>query len=281
MIGLVAVWGEATALLKSINVEMTTQHLQARFHRGHLAGRPVVLAEVGPGKIYTAAATQRLIDQYQVRLLVSCGSAGALSPALRVGDVILADRVTLHDFGLYTENNFQHLGFYDHTRPDGLHFHRALTTDATLLAVAQQAAYRVAWSKTPPKIETGCLTSGDQVIADDAKKQWLRDTFQAVAVDMESGAVAQVALLNGISWLAVRAVSDLADSTVDIGLMDFITYSDEPGSTQVRLRKTVHKVAAILQTPNRFKKALKFRQSIQHAAANAATVTRAIIAQLA
>jgi len=44
----------------------------------------------------------------------------------------------------------------------------------------------------------------------DAARTFLADQFEAQIVDMESAAAAQVAILNGIPFLAVRAVSDYA-----------------------------------------------------------------------
>jgi adenosylhomocysteine nucleosidase len=280
MIGLIAIRGEATALLKSIDIETKTEQSQAQLYQGYLAGRSVILAEVGPGKVPTAAITQHLIDRYNVNLMISCGSAGALAQELQVGDVVLAEKMTPHDFGLYLSRGFQHLGIYDPTHPGGLHYHRALTTDSALLATAHQVALAVAWPQTPPKIALGCLVSGDQVIADGAKKQWLRDTFNALAVDMESGAMAQVAFLNDIPWLAVRAISDSADSAIDFGQVDLITYSDQSDNILARLQRTVSKVAMLAKKPAHLKAALKIRRDLQRASANAARVTAAIIAQI-
>jgi adenosylhomocysteine nucleosidase len=280
MIGLIAVRGEANPLLKLIDIETKTEQSQAQLCQGQLAGRPVILAEVGPGKVPTAAITQHLIDRYNVDLMVSCGSAGALAQGLQVGDVVLAEKITPHDFGLYLSSGFQHLGIYDTAHPGGLHYHRALTADSTLLATARQAALAITWPKTSPTIETGGLVSGDQVIADGAKKKWLRDTFNALAVDMESGAMAQVAFLNDIPWLAVRAISDSADSAIDFGQLNLISYSDEPGHTLARLQRTVSKVTTLAKKPAHLKAALKIRQGLQRASANAARVTAAIIAQI-
>ncbi len=223
MIGLIAIRGEANALLKSLHIKSTTEHFQARLHRGDLAARPVILAEVSPGKVHTAAVTQHLIDRHDVKLMMSCGSAGALAPQLQVGDIVLADMLTLHDFGLYAKGDFQHLGFIDHDHPDGLHYRRMLEVDPALLAHAQQVTRTLEWPEAAPNILTGCLVSGDQVVADETKKQWLHQTFNALAVDMESGAMAQVAFLNTIPWLAIRAISDSADSTIDFGQREFIT----------------------------------------------------------
>jgi adenosylhomocysteine nucleosidase len=280
MIGLIAVQGEADALLKSLNVEETKAHLQAHFHRGQLAGHSVVLAQVTPGKVQTAAATQHLIDVYNVELMISCGSAGALAPHLQVGDVILADALTLHDFGLYAKDDFQHLGFFDHNHPDGLHYRQMLKVDPALLDTAQQASQNIEWPETIPNILTGCLVTGDQVIADDAKKQWLRSTFNALAVDMESGAMAQVAFLNKIPWLAIRAVSDRADSSVDFNHQDLITFTDETNSPLTGLKKSARLMSTAVQNPQLVKSAFNFRQAIKQAAANAATVTVAIISKL-
>lgn len=280
MIGLIAVRGEATPLLKFISVEATIEQIQTRFHQGNLAGRPVVLAEVGPGKVQTAAVTQHLIDRYGAGLMMSCGSAGALSPQLQLNDVVLAEKVTVHDAGMHLNNGFQYLGIYDNSRPDGFHYHRSLSANPTLLRIAQQAATAITWPKTRPQIKIGGLISGDQVIAAKNKKDWLRDTFNALVVDMESGAMAQVAFLNNIPWLAIRAVSDRADSTIDFDLPSLITYSDEPDNMLARVQQTRRKVTAIAKKPTHLRTMLKIRQRIRQAAANAAQVTAAIITQL-
>jgi adenosylhomocysteine nucleosidase len=277
MIGLIAIRGEADALLKFITVQITTEHLQARLYRGNLAGRAVVLAEVSPGKVQTAAVTQHLIDTYGAGLVMSCGSAGALAPQLQIGDVILANTLTLHDFGLYAKGGFQHLGFFDHNNPDGRHYQQMLHVNPALLATAQQAVHAIKWPEITPAIHTGCLVSGDQVIADDTKKQWLHHSFNALAVDMESGAMAQIAYLNHVSWLAVRAVSDSADSAIDFGWQGLVTFSGEPETPLTRLKKRFWVMGAAARKPLLVKSALNFRQAIQKAAANAAMATVAII----
>ncbi len=280
MIGLIAVQGEAKALLKFISVEATLEQIQTRFYKGHLAKRPVVLAEVGPGKVQTAAVTQHLIDRYEVSLMISCGSAGALSPQLQIGDVVLAEKVTPHDAGLHLDSGFLYLGIYDNSQPDGLHYYRTLVADPTLLRTAWQAATAITWPKTTPQIKLGGLVSGDQVIAAKTKKDWLRNTFNALAVDMESGAMAQVAFLNNTPWLAIRAVSDGADSAIDFDLLSLVTYSDEPANILVRIAQTRRKVTTMVKRPASLKTALKVRQAIRRATVNAARVTATIITQL-
>ena len=268
IIGLIAVWGETAPLLKLIEVKTTTERLQARFHTGALSGHDIVLAELGPGKVQTAAATQHLIDHYGVGLIMSCGSAGALDPDLQVGDVILVEKVVVHDAGIHSNKGFQYMGIYNNAHPDGLHYHRYLSADPVLLTTAQQAI---------PSLKTGCLASGDQVIASEKKKHWLAETFEAVAVEMESGAMAQVAFLNNIPWLAIRAISDQADSTLDFGLENMITYSDEPSSLPSTIRQTAGKVVTLARQPSHVKTLWQLRQGVKLAAQNAAQVTAEVV----
>jgi len=172
------------------------------------------------------------------------------------------------------------LGCPDPNYPDGRHYQRALRVDPQLVATIQQTAGFIEWPSLPPNIITGCLASGDQVIAVAAKKQWLYQTFAAVAVDMETGAMAQVAALNQVPWLAVRALSDKADAALDVGQLNFITFSDEPTGTIKELQKTAQNALHMAQKPGQIKTLFNLRQAIQQAAANAATATTAIIAQL-
>lgn len=276
-IGLIAVWGEAKPLLKFAEVKTTSERLQARFHNGTLFGHDIILAEVGPGKVQTAAVTQHLVDHYEIGLVMSCGSAGALDRQLQVGDVILADKVVLHDAGIQTNKGFRYLGIYDNTHPGGLHYHRYLVADASLLTKAHQAAVSVEWPKTTPSVQTGCLASGDQVIASESKKGWLAETFQAIAVEMESGAMAQVAFLNNIPWLAIRGISDQADSALDLGLENMITYSDEPSSLPDKIRQSTGKAAQLAKRPSQVVDLLQIRQAIKQAAYNAAQVAAEVI----
>jgi len=279
-IGLIAVWNEIEPLLKLIDVENTTEHIQARFHRGTLAQRKVILAQVGMGKVQTAAASQYLIDTYGVDILISCGSAGSLIPQLQIGDIVLADQIVPHDFGEYTDEKFNYLGVFDNTYVDGLHYHRHLSVDPALLNLARQTAISLSWPRLAPAVHVGCVASGDQIIASEGKKRWLSETFNAIAVEMESVAMAQVAFMNDIPWLAVRAISDQADSSIDIDYTRMITYSDETNGLLARMQQTASNLSMFVRNPALLKSIVQVGRGIIKAARNAAHVTAAIIEQL-
>ena len=52
--------------------------------------------------------------------------------------------------------------------------------------------------------------SGQAFVDNAALRAWAYTTFQAKVLDMESAAVAQVAFVNGVPFIAFRSLSDLA-----------------------------------------------------------------------
>ena len=275
--GILTVRAESQPLLSKIIVEQTNQRIQANFHLGTLAGRQVVLVEIGPGKVQAAAVTQHLIDNYQVERLISCGSAGAIDPRLSLGDIVVVDKVVQHDTGWHTDQGLQYLGVYDNLNPDGLHYYRHLTVDSQLLTQAQQLASTIEYSDPQPTIFTGGLVSGDQVIAAQTKRQWLHEYFQALAVEMETGAMAHVALLNDVPWLAIRAISDQADATIDFDPLKLITYVDQETKPTGQLQQKLTTMAKLAKTPHQLNTLRQLRKNIKQAAHNAAQVVVAII----
>jgi adenosylhomocysteine nucleosidase len=278
--GVVAIWNEIDPLLEVVDIQKTSEYLQARFHHGSYAGQKVTLAEVGMGKVQAAAACQHLIDVHGVDLLVSCGSAGAIDPRLEIGDVVLADRVVPHDFGVYNKQDFIYLGVVDNRSYDGMHYHRHLSPDPAILEKAQSIATSLEWPDAPTRVHTGCLVSGDQVIASGEKKRWLSDNFDALAVEMEAGAVAHTAVLNGLPWLAVRAVSDKADHSTDIDYASMVIYSDEESGLLAKARKRISSFAEVATDPAQLKAILELQKGLKVAAKNAAFVVTAIIKEI-
>ena len=220
---------------------------------------------------------QYMIDQLNVSHLICFGSAGATASHLAIGDVVVADRVIPHDNGWYTPDTFQHLGVYNGAIPDGRHYRRDWPAPVSLIRIARDAASSVTWPNIPPQIFTGTLASGDQVIASANKKQWLGTTFNALAVDMESAAVAQIATLNNVPWLAIRAVSDQADASIDINVSRLITYDETPPSKTQTAREMI---TALITDPDQLKAIYQLRQGIRLAAKHAALVTIATVRNL-
>lgn len=132
----------------------------------------------GAGPSHARIAASRLLEQ-NVDALVSWGCAAALSPSLKAGDLVLPDRI--------------------------------LTPDGIEHAVCPEWHERVRLALDPAlRVTTGHLLGSAEVVASSAEKQQLHFTKGAVAVDMESAAIASVAKIRGLPFLAFRAIADPA-----------------------------------------------------------------------
>jgi adenosylhomocysteine nucleosidase len=179
-------------------------------HHGALDGRPVVLAESGIGKVNGALAATILLDRFGCKGLTFSGVAGGLDPALAVGDLVIATAVIQHDYGAMVN------GELEVYRAGALPFPEfrgdlALQADAGLIAGVRAA---LAQEK---RVNFGTILTGDSYLGCGMTRERLFSRFAARAIDMESGAVAQVAAAFGVPWLVIRALSDLAgeDSRLD------------------------------------------------------------------
>lgn len=229
------------AVLKS-EIEEPAEHKVngVSFITGKLAGKDVVLFLSGISMINAAMNTQIALDRFSLAAIVFSGIAGGVDPALKIGDVVIADqwgqylesvyaRETPQGFAIppwMEKGDFANYGMM-FPRPVGVTRKAGgpenrfwFASDPGLLAVARKAADKVdlaecADEKTclshKPKIIVGGNGVSGQAFVDNAKfREYVSATFQAKVLDMESAAVAHVAYANGVPYLAVRSLSDLA-----------------------------------------------------------------------
>ncbi|MFH1924340.1 MAG: nucleoside phosphorylase [Planctomycetota bacterium] len=157
----------------------------AVFSRGHgfsacqggLKGRHVVLTQSGPGSQAAAHAAEALIAGHKPQWIISAGFAGGLDPSLKRHDLVMAD--SLADAG----GNRLALDF---------------KVDPAALA-------------RTPGVHVGRLVTVDGIVRLPDDKRALGEKHQALAVDMESYAVAEVCRRRQVRFLAVRVVGDAVD----------------------------------------------------------------------
>jgi adenosylhomocysteine nucleosidase len=192
-----------------------------RVHHGTLDERPVVLAESGIGKVNGALAAAVLLDRFCCRGLIFSGVAGGLDPALAVGDLVIATEVIQHDYGAFIAGELEVYRAGALPFPEfrgGLPY----VADTTLIAAARAAL------AGEPSLHFGTILTGDTYLGCGVTRERLFGKFAGEAVDMESGAVAQVADAFGVPWLIIRALSDLAGEDSQ---MDFTRFVHEAART--------------------------------------------------
>jgi adenosylhomocysteine nucleosidase len=190
-----------------------------RIWTGSHEGADIALALSGIGKVNAAAAATLLLSAYGATTLIFSGVAGGLHPDLEVGTVLLADRLAIHDYGYVAEGRFTPtasgiipIGAETLTEPQPVPAQVAENLDR--LAAGAQV-------RLPHPVRRGSVVTADYFLNCAITRQQLRGAFGADAIDMESGAVAQVAEAWGVPLYVIRTLSDLAgeDSHVTYPMM--------------------------------------------------------------
>ena len=207
---------------------------------GTLEGRDVVLFLSGISVVNAAMTVQLALDRFHVDRILFSGIAGGVDPDLNVGDVVIPDR-----WGQYLElvlaretgDGWSKPPFFDYPFASyGMMFPRSVTVlraglaapetrfwfpvDEALIERARLAAADVALDRctadntclghAPRIVIGGPGVSGGAFVDNAAFRAWTFETFGARVLDMESAAVAHVARANGVPFIAVRSLSDLA-----------------------------------------------------------------------
>jgi 5'-methylthioadenosine/S-adenosylhomocysteine nucleosidase len=283
-IGLLAVGHEGRPLLRKMQVETKTQHGMATFYQGRYQSQKVVLARMAMGKVGAAMAAQSLVDLFDAAPLILSGTAGAVAPEVEIGDVIVGARVIPHDAGVYLSEGFKFCGVVASDGQGQQGWVRAFQADPHLVQAALSAGDKLLWPrgfrKHAPAVRVGTIVTGDQVVFSQEKKEWLHRTFEALAVEMEGAAVAQVATANGRPWLVVRAISDQADPRMGFDFTPLLDYLDDPRSRWDRIRDWGRKLWYLASNPSITPKRIRMRRNVHLAAENAARLVEATIDQL-
>lgn len=178
---------------------------------GHLHGQEVVAVLSRIGKVAAATTATALIERFHVDRIVFTGVAGGLARGVNRGDVVVADSFLQHDLDASPLFPRYEVPLYDTSTFD---------TDAALtdqLAAAARSALH------GTHLHRGLVVSGDRFVASAAESQVLQRALpDALAVEMEGAAFAQVCHDYGVPFAAVRTVSDRADDAAHGDFLQFI-----------------------------------------------------------
>ena len=193
------------------------------FVRGTIAGREVVTAVCGIGKVFAALCAQTMILRYAPEAVINTGVAGTLTDELTIGNLAVSSCVVQHDMD--TSAIGDPVGLISGINKIEIPADRTLIR--RLCAAAQAIGVRAL---------TGCIASGDQFVASPGRKTFITDTFSAIACEMEGGSIGQVCWLNGVPFAVLRAISDNANEE---GSVDFNAFARESAEKSQRLLQQV------------------------------------------
>ena len=202
-IGIIGAMVEEVSELKaSLQDAKVTKIARMEFCEGSFGNTDVVVVQSGIGKVNAAACAQILINHFGVTHVMNTGVAGSLNSKIDIGDIVVSTDAMYHDvdatiFG-YAKGEVPQVGT------------ASFVADEMLRRAAVEAVKEAA-----PDIHVfeGRVVSGDQFISSREVKNNIRDTFQGDCTEMEGAAIAQVAYINEVPFVIIRAISDKADDS--------------------------------------------------------------------
>ena len=205
------------------------------FRGGYYGKIRIAIVESGLGPNRAERATAALLDAHQPRWIVSTGFCGALIPGLQIGQIVVANEVTT-------------------IQGDSLKIDVGMTTDPSRgLAV-------------------GRTLTVDKMVRKIAEKQRLAEKTDAIAVDMETYAIAALCRERKERFLAVRAVSD--DLSADLP-DEVLSLVGETGSVRVGAV-----IGALWKRPGSYKDMWRLRENAMLCADRLAKFLDGVVRQL-
>lgn len=196
---------ELNALKKYLSINRINKIYELEFFEGVIENTECVLVECGIGKVNAARCTQVLIDNYDLDYIFNIGVAGGVSSDLKVGDIVVGEKLVQHDFDITA---------FDHEKgyvPNiGGKF---INTSDYLVNLSK---------KSDISVKYGVIASGDIFCTDINMSNKINNKFNALCVEMEGAAVAQVCYLCKIPFLIIRSISDVPNNENHITFDEFL-----------------------------------------------------------
>ncbi len=193
---LVAVKQELQPILRRAKAGHIVRQEHLDFYEGTLAGQPVALLALGVGKECARIAAEMTVRCYRPDLVISAGFGGGLQDHLAGGDIVIGTDI---------------LEMVQDTGHD-IHYRTTFANCRSLQLDVAPDRYRVHYGKI--------ITAGEMILKADTKHR-VGKTTGALAVDMETSAVAAVCAARDTEFMAVRCVSDHSRQNLPEEFNDF------------------------------------------------------------
>lgn len=218
MIGIIcAMQIEADGILALCENKKTAEKYGMTFTTGTLNGKELVVVVCGVGKVNAAMCASTLINDYRPELVINSGVAGALSPLVTVGDIVIGAKAVEHDMNTTALGDKQG----EVTFPDGKVLFFDCDPEASRLL--EQSCAGIGDTKTV----RGIIASGDVFVSDRKKRMLINDRFGALACEMEGAAIGHVCRCCNIPFAILRAISDDLNENKGVDFVKFCALAAE------------------------------------------------------
>ena len=198
MIGIIVAMNcELEAIRQLLENQVETPYFDQKYYSGQLSGKDVTMVEGGIGKVAAAITCTRLIEKFGCDTVINIGTAGGIKEYENVLDMVVADRMTYHDWVSETINNVT--SSFDNSQ-------YVFYSDKDLLEKAREIAEEL----DGHQVFIGNIVSGDAFISMPYQVRYIQSHFpEAVACDMESASVGHVCSSYNVPFVIMRSLSDI------------------------------------------------------------------------
>lgn len=210
--GIIAAMQEEMQEIKKIMVGTEENKIyDLTFFIGKINNTEVVLVEAGVGKVNAARTTQILIDNFEIGAIINVGSAGAANDELDIGDIVIGKKLVQHDFDITA---------FGHPKGFISNVGQYVESDSKLIKKMEQTIEELQDKEF--KIKIGTIASGDIFCTEIKMKEKIRSKFEADAIEMEGGAIAQVCKLDKVPVIVIRSISDSPNGNNNVTFDQFL-----------------------------------------------------------
>ncbi|HEX7846714.1 MAG TPA: 5'-methylthioadenosine/adenosylhomocysteine nucleosidase [Chitinophagaceae bacterium] len=205
-------------------------HGMRTYYTGTLNGIDTVVVFSRWGKVAAATTVSSLILEFKITDLIFIGVAGAIADELKIGDIVIAQKLIQHDMDArplmnryeipllgitYFETDSRHLAIAEKA------INTLLTEKHLHLVIGDEALIKFGIEK--PRLFIGDIASGDKFFSSQQDKNELKQLLpEIVCVEMEGAAVAQVCYEYNIPFIVIRTISDESNENSVIDFPSFI-----------------------------------------------------------
>ncbi|GLC31442.1 5'-methylthioadenosine/S-adenosylhomocysteine nucleosidase [Clostridium omnivorum] len=157
-----------------------------------LAEQELFVIHSGAGEIAAAMATQFLISQFNIDLIVNFGVVGGLTHEMALARTCIVESVVHYDF--------------DTSEADGSEVGRYLDYPSVYIPTTKEILHKAL--EIEPTLRKVVCASGDKFIAQKEKKEELHNIYKADICEMEAAGIVLTCNKNKIPCLLIKTVSD-------------------------------------------------------------------------
>lgn len=217
---------EMDKIIAAIENKIIVERGSRIYYRGQLFGQEVVAVFSRWGKVAASTTATHMILEFNVDRIVFTGVAGAISPELNVGDIVIGQRLFQHDMDARPLMRRFEIPLTGKTSFETPQQNVDIMSQAVHNFLKNNKEFRKELSEQNilnVKMLTGDIASGDLFISSSAMKLALSKNLPSVVcAEMEGAAVAQVCEDYGVPLVVVRIISDSADEEAHISAIGFV-----------------------------------------------------------